>query len=76
MACCTNVGPVDRGFRALLGLGALVTAFVALHASEGAMGGVLLAVFGVVMLGTAAMGFCPAYVPFRASTCPTPPRAS
>jgi hypothetical protein len=32
------------------------------------------AVVGVVMLGTAALGMCPAYMPFKISTCKVSPR--
>lgn len=74
MSCCTNVGPADRAFRALLGVGALAVAFVGLDVQSGALAGLAAALFGAVMLATAGLGFCPLYVPFRASTCGTTPK--
>ena len=69
MAFCKNVGSVDRGVRALLGIVALVLAFTTLGVMAGSLWGIVAAVVGVVMLGTAAMGMCPLYIPFRLSTC-------
>ena len=54
-----NVGMMDRGLRLFLGLGLLY------WASQGHPLGWL----GVVPLGTALVGFCPAYLPFGFSTC-------
>lgn len=53
-----NVGTVDRAARAILGVAALVWAFVT--GATGALGLVLIVV-AVVLLGTAAVGFCPLY---------------
>ena len=51
MTCnCKNVGTIDRAFRALIGIAALVLAFTVLHASTGAIGGIIAAVAGVIML--------------------------
>jgi hypothetical protein len=69
MGCCKNVGSIDRGIRALIGVIALVLAFATLGVMDGALWGIVAAVVGVVMLGTAAVGMCPLYVPFRLSTC-------
>lgn len=71
MALCKNVGSVDRGFRALVGIVALVLAFTTLGVMAGSMWGIVAAVVGVVMLVTAAMGMCPLYIPFKLSTCST-----
>lgn len=53
-----NVGTVDRAARAVLGVAALVWAFVT-GATSGL--GLVLLVVAVVLLGTAALGFCPLY---------------
>jgi hypothetical protein len=71
MALCKNVGSVDRGFRALVGIVALVLAFTTLGVMAGSLWGIVAAVVGVVMLGTAAIGMCPLYIPFKLSTCST-----
>lgn len=69
MALCKNVGSIDRGLRALVGIVALVLAFTTLGVMAGSLWGIIAAVVGVVMLGTAAMGMCPLYIPFKLSTC-------
>ncbi|TXH42122.1 MAG: DUF2892 domain-containing protein [Actinobacteria bacterium] len=62
-----NEGNVDRIIR----LVAAVVAFaVAALVGFGSVLGVVLAVVGVVMLVTAAVGFCPLYRVFGLSTCP------
>lgn len=57
----SNVGGVDRGLRIVLGL-ALIAA--TLTGAIGAWGWI-----GVVPLATGVFRFCPAYLPFGASTC-------
>ncbi|MFZ4576672.1 MAG: YgaP family membrane protein [Phycisphaerales bacterium] len=69
MGKCTNVGTADRAVRAVIGIVALVFAFTTLGVMAGAVWGIVAAVVGVVMLGTAALGMCPAYMPFKISTC-------
>jgi hypothetical protein len=69
MGNCKNVGTADRAVRALIGIAALVLAFTTLGVMAGAVWGIVAAVVGVVMLGTAALGICPAYMPFKISTC-------
>lgn len=62
-----NVGNLDRALRALIGILALLGAFV-----FGWFTGWTLwaaAVVGVIMLGTAAMGFCPLYRLVGVNTC-------
>ncbi len=71
MALCQNVGSVDRGVRALVGIIALALAFTTPGVMTGSAWGIVAAVVGVVMLGTAAMGICPLYIPFKLSTCST-----
>lgn len=68
MAVCRNVGAVDRSIRAIIGVIALVAAFTALGVMSGSLPGIIAAVAGVVMLGTALVGMCPLYVPFKLST--------
>ena len=62
-----NVGNVDRALRALVGILALAGAFVL-----GWFSGWMVwaaAVVGVIMLGTAAVGFCPLYRQIGLNTC-------
>ena len=54
-----NMGGVDRGLRVLLGVILIVWALT---------GGPIWAWIGVVPLATAALGWCPLYVPFGIST--------
>lgn len=74
MGNCTNVGTADRTVRAVIGIVALVLAFTTLGVMAGAVWGIVAAVVGVVMLGTAALGMCPAYMPLKISTCKVAPR--
>lgn len=69
MCNCKNVGPADRAIRGLIGIVALVLAFTTLGVMAGLLWGIVAAVIGVVMLGTAAVGMCPLYMPFKLSTC-------
>jgi hypothetical protein len=55
-----NMGGADRIVRALIGVALIAWAL---------MGGPVWAWIGVVPLVTAAIGWCPAYVPFGISTC-------
>lgn len=69
MCGCKNVGPVDRALRLVVGVILIALAIGMLGASEGAIGGIVAVVAGAVLLLTAAIGFCPAYLPFKLSTC-------
>lgn len=69
MTMCRNVGGLDRAVRAVIGIVALVLAFTSLGVMQGSLLGILAAVVGVVMLGTAAVGMCPLYLPLKLSTC-------
>ena len=53
-----NVGSIDRAIRALVGIALLAVYFMG--GASGALGIVAL-VAGIVMLGTAAIGWCPPY---------------
>jgi hypothetical protein len=54
-----NVGKADRAVRFIVGI-AIILAGVAYHSWLGAI--------GVIVLGTALIRFCPAYVPFSIDT--------
>ncbi len=62
-----NVGNMDRALRALIGILALLGAFV-LGWFSGRMV-LAAALVGVIMLGTAAVGFCPLYRLVENNTC-------
>ena len=65
-----NMGTIDRLARALVVAPlAVIGAFVA---GPLTIGGIALFTFAAVMLATAAVGFCPLYVPFGIRTCPAP----
>ncbi|MCK4708880.1 MAG: DUF2892 domain-containing protein [Gammaproteobacteria bacterium] len=64
-----NVGTTERAIRAIVGVIALVAAFTMLNVLAGATLGIVAVVVGVVMLGTAAIGWCPPYAIFGISTC-------
>lgn len=57
---CKNVGKVDRNIRIVIGI-SVIAAGVYFQSYWGAI--------GLVALGTAFMGFCPAYLPFKITTC-------
>jgi Inner membrane protein YgaP-like, transmembrane domain len=62
-----NLGNADRIIRVVVGVVALVGAF---GAGIGSVGGVVLLLVGAIMLGTAAVGFCPLYRVLGLSTRP------
>lgn len=61
-----NVGSIDRVIRGLVGIAALAAFFLGMV--EGTLGIVALVV-GVVMLGTAVIGWCPPYAIFGINSC-------
>jgi len=61
-----NMGTTDRLVRALLVAPVLLV--IAFAVGFGSVAGVIAAVLAVVMVGTAAVGFCPLYVPFHVHT--------
>ncbi len=61
-----NVGSIDRAIRALVGIVLLAVYFIG--GLQGALGIVAL-VAGIVMLGTAAIGWCPPYSLLGINTC-------
>jgi hypothetical protein len=64
-----NMGTADRAIRAALGLG-LLSLLVFLEGNARWFG-----LIGLVPLGTALIGWCPAYLPFGFNTCGTKPAA-
>ncbi len=60
-----NMGSIDRVIRAAVGI-ALVLGALAVGAP---LAKTLLGLGGVIMLGTAVVGFCPVYRVFGLSTC-------
>jgi len=68
-----NVGSADRIVRAILGIVLVVAPFV--PATSPLFGGwsilpFLAAAIGLVLIGTAAIRFCPLYALFGVNTCP------
>ncbi len=57
-----NVGNVDRVLRLILGLVIIALGFI----NQSWWG-----LVGIILLFTAAVGWCPAYLPFGISTCKT-----
>ena len=62
----TNVGNTDRVIRLVLAAVAAVLGFVV---GAGSVLGILLFVVAAIMLGTAAVGFCPIYGVLGLSSC-------
>ena len=60
-----NVGTTDRAIRGIVGIVALILAFAVF---AGVLKWIALVV-GVVMLATAAMGYCPPYSILGINTC-------
>ena len=63
-----NEGTVDRIIRLILGVVALILAFLLLAAGSGAAGGIALAAVGAIIVLTAATGHCLLYNLFKFST--------
>ncbi|MEM1330835.1 MAG: DUF2892 domain-containing protein [Planctomycetota bacterium] len=64
-----NEGGADRAIRAVLGVVALLAAFLLLGAAGGSVAGIAVAVVGGILLATGVIGFCPAYVVCGLRTC-------
>ncbi|MGR3795187.1 YgaP family membrane protein [Vannielia sp. SX4] len=60
-----NVGRIDRLIRLAAGIVLLVLAFTALNGAWAWIAGIV----GLVMLGTAAIGYCPPYSLLGINTC-------
>lgn len=61
-----NMGTTDRIIRALVVAPVLLV--IAYLVGFATVAGVMATVLAIVMLGTAAAGFCPLYVPFHLHT--------
>lgn len=66
-----NVGPIDRGIRAIAGIVLLIATFVLLSGFWQA----LAALVAVILLITAIFGVCPLYSALGIDTTPTRPAA-
>lgn len=62
----TNVHPIERGARVLIGLGVLALAFIGPKTPWGYL--------GLLPLVTGFLGSCPAYTLLGVSTCPAKAR--
>ncbi len=60
-----NESKLDRGIRTVLGVVAVVVAFVV---GAGTAPGIVLFVLAAILLVTAAVGFCPLYAVLRVRT--------
>lgn len=56
-----NIGNIERGLRAVVGLGLLAIVFVGPHTPWGWL--------GIIPLATAAIGWCPPYALLGINTC-------
>ena len=65
----SNENGIERIIRVLIGVCALVAAFMSLGAMDGEIVGIIVAVVGAVLLLTGIVGFCPAYRLIGISTC-------
>ena len=61
-----NVGTMDRTLRILAAI--VVAALLLTSQLSGAIA-IFLGIVAVLLLATSAIGFCPAYLPFKISTC-------
>ena len=61
-----NMGLVDRVVRILV---AAVVAYLYISGGIGGWQALVLGIVAVVFVVTSAIGFCPAYLPFKISTC-------
>ena len=62
-----NVGTVDRAIRGIVGIALVLVFFLAPPANVYLYYGALIV--GVVLLGTALIGWCPPYAIFGIKTC-------
>ena len=63
-----NMGQTDKIVRVVL---AVVMLGLIFFAGLGSTINIILGVITVVLVGTSFVGTCPAYIPFKASTCKT-----
>jgi hypothetical protein len=60
-----NMGTIDRVIRVIL---AIVVGILYLNGSISGTASIILGILAVIFILTAAIGFCPLYVPFNIST--------
>lgn len=65
----SNEHAIDRIIRVVLGIAALVAAFMSLGIMEGQILGIVVAAVGAILVLTGIIGFCPAYKICGMSTC-------
>ena len=65
-----NEGPVDRTIRVVAGILLIAVGLLLLGGLEASVAGVVVAAFGLWLIVTGAIGFCPLYVPFGINTLP------
>jgi len=63
-----NIGNADRIIRLIIGIALLVVAFLVLDAASASIGGIILAIFGVLVIITAITRYCALYPLFHYST--------
>lgn len=63
-----NMGTIDRIIRIIIGLGLLVTAIILAVTNPIIWLMVVTGVFGLILLVTSLLGFCPLYLPFHINT--------
>ena len=65
-----NEGPVDRTIRVVAGILLIGVGLLVLGGLEASVAGVVVAAFGLWLIVTGAIGFCPLYVPLGINTLP------
>lgn len=65
-----NEGPADRSIRLVAGAVAIAVGLSVLGALEASVLGIVVAAFGLWLVITGAVGFCPLYVLLGISTVP------
>ena len=63
-----NEGPVDRTIRVVAGILLIAVSLLLLGGLEASVAGVVVAAFGLWLIVTGAIGFCPLYVPLGINT--------
>lgn len=63
-----NEGPVDRAIRVVAGIPLIAVGLFLLGGLEASVVGIVVAAFGLWIVVTGAIGFCPGYVPFGITT--------
>ena len=65
-----NEGPIDRTIRVVAGILLIAVGLLVLGGLEASVVGVVVAAFGLWLIVTGAIGFCPLYVPLGINTLP------